>query len=254
LYRPLNDPASRDPNRRLVEAMLAASALHDLGAARLTLVAPYLAYMRQDVAFRPGEAVSQKVMGRTLAQSFDTVVTVDPHLHRTGSLAAVFPRASAIAVSAAPAMAAVLRADGISGDTLLVGPDEESKVQVSAVAAALGLEWVTAEKTRRGDRSVSIRLPPSLSVRNRSVVLIDDVVSTGMTLMECARLLRAGGAMHVEALAVHALFPPEREADFRSAGLARLRCTDSMAHPCATISLAGVLADSLKPILAEAAR
>ena len=71
-----------DPNAKLVELLLTAASLRDGGADRVILIAPYLAYMRQDMAFHPGEAVSQQVIGRLLAATFDGVATVDPHLHR----------------------------------------------------------------------------------------------------------------------------------------------------------------------------
>ncbi len=71
------------PNEKLIELGLAASALKNLGARRLVLVAPYLGYMRQDKAFHEGEAVAQRFVGALLAQWFDRIVTVEPHLHRT---------------------------------------------------------------------------------------------------------------------------------------------------------------------------
>jgi ribose-phosphate pyrophosphokinase len=83
------------PNEKLVELILAARAARELGAREVTLIAPYLAYMRQDSAFRPGEVVSQKVIGRLLADLFDAVVTVDPHLHRIATLNEAVPLARA---------------------------------------------------------------------------------------------------------------------------------------------------------------
>ncbi len=67
-----------NPNEKLVELLLAAKTARHLGAKHLTLVAPYLCYMRQDMAFTPGEAVSQTIVGVWLGAWFDTVVTVDP--------------------------------------------------------------------------------------------------------------------------------------------------------------------------------
>lgn len=249
VYRSLNDPGLHDPNTRLVEALLAASALRDQGAERLILVAPYLSYLRQDTAFRPGEAVSQKVVGRLIAEAFDGVVSVDPHLHRTRRLADIFPGVDAVAVSAAPALASLVRQDGFDKDTILIGPDQESRSQVAAVAAILGLEWEAAEKVRRGDRAVTVRLPAATNCKGRPVILVDDVISTGTTLMECARLLREKGAARIEALAVHALYAPDREDAFRAAGIAQVRCTDSLAHPAGRAPLAGLLAEAVKLIL-----
>ena len=74
------------PNEKLVELLLAAHTARALGARHLTLVAPYLAYMRQDIAFVPGEAVSQRIVEHFLASLFDAVITVGPHLHRITTL------------------------------------------------------------------------------------------------------------------------------------------------------------------------
>ena len=94
------------PNEKLVELVLLADTARTLGVRSLTLVAPYLAYMRQDKAFHPGEAVSQQVVGRLLAARFDAVVTVDPHLHRVARLADAVPAGRATALSAAPLIGA----------------------------------------------------------------------------------------------------------------------------------------------------
>ena len=83
------------PNDKLVELALAAHTARELGAERLTLVAPYLCYMRQDKAFAPGEAVSQRIAGALIADWFDELITVDPHLHRTLSLEQAVPVGSA---------------------------------------------------------------------------------------------------------------------------------------------------------------
>ena len=91
-----------NPNEKLVELLLAAQTARTLGASHLTLVAPYLAYMRQDIAFQPGEAVSQRIVGRFLAGLFDAVITVDPHLHRVATLQEAVPVTQAVVLSGAP--------------------------------------------------------------------------------------------------------------------------------------------------------
>lgn len=94
IFRSLNDP-----NAKLVELLLVAQTARTLGATHLTLVAPYLAYMRQDMAFRPGEAISQRIVGKYLADLFDAVITVDPHLHRVATLQEAVPLAQALVLS-----------------------------------------------------------------------------------------------------------------------------------------------------------
>lgn len=239
LFRSLDDP-----NAKLVELLLAASALRDGGARRVVLVAPYLAYMRQDMAFHPGEAVSQRVIGRLLAGSFDGLVTVDPHLHRIARLDQAMPGIPALAVSAAPALVAAI-ADGLDPGTVLVGPDSESRPWVESIAGPLGLEVLVGEKVRNGDRDVTLTIPGIERVKGRPVLLVDDMVSSGTTLIACAGQLRAAGATHLAALATHSLASPADMARLASHGIV-LSATDSTEGPGATIPLAGVLHEALR--------
>lgn len=239
LYRSLDHP-----NEKLIELVLAASALRERGARRVVLVAPYLGYMRQDMAFQPGEAVSQKVIGKLLATHFDALVTVDPHLHRTASLAAVVPGIDAVAVSAAATLADLLRPEGVPG-TILIGPDSESRPWVESVAAPLGLPVMVGEKRRLGDRQVQLAIAGIERVRGRPVVLIDDLISSGGTLARCAELLLRAGAARVEAVATHCLASPDDLAKLARAGIARVRSTDTVAGPTASVAIASALAAAL---------
>jgi len=230
------------PNARLVELELAAGAAYGLGATRLTLVAPYLCYMRQDVAFHPGEAVSQRIIGALLARRFDTLVTVDPHLHRTKSLEAAIPVRHAVTLTAAPAMAAAL---GERGDLpMLLGPDAESEQWVARIAGMAGLDYGVARKRREGDRDVHITLP-DIEFGGRKVVLVDDVASTGQTLVEAALALGSRGIESISAMVTHALFVGDAIERLNAAGVTDISSTDSIGHSTNRIPLAGLLASGL---------
>ena len=231
-----------DPNRRLVELELAAAAALGLGATALTLVAPYLCYMRQDTAFHPGEAVSQRIIGGLLARRFDTLITVDPHLHRTRRLQDAVPVRRAVALSAAPAMAARLAARGDA--PLLLGPDEESAQWVRLIAAPGGLAYGVAGKRRLGDHEVRIELP-DMAFAGRDIVLVDDVASTGHTLLEATRLLLARGAASVSVLVTHALFVDDALQRLHDAGVRDICSTDSVCHSSNKVQLADMLAAAL---------
>lgn len=234
-----------DPDARLVQALLAASALRDRGAARVHLVAPYLAYMRQDRAFAPGQAVSQRVIGRLLAAAFDGLVTVDPHLHRTPRLEDVVPGVAAVHVSAAGIISDHLRS-AAPANTLLVGPDEESGQWVEAIARPLGLAWLTGRKIRHGDRDVEIVLESPALVADRPVMLVDDLISTGASLIRCAQVLRAAGASSVGAIASHCLASPADLAALAAAGIAPVVATDTVSGPCARLPIAPALAAAIR--------
>ena len=231
------------PNEKLVEILLVARTAHQLGAVHLTLVAPYLAYMRQDIAFNPGEAVSQRVIGRFLAGLFDAVITVDPHLHRVATLEEAIPVKDAIVLSGAP-----LLADHIATqrpDVLLIGPDEESLQWVAQAAARHGWAHGVCRKLRHGDRQVDIELP-DLPFTGRAVVLMDDVASSGHTLAQAARLLKAAGAASVDVAVTHALFADGAVRLIREAGAGQIWSTDSIPHASNAVSIVPAVAEALQ--------
>ncbi|QJQ99647.1 ribose-phosphate diphosphokinase [Halomonas sp. PGE1] len=241
LYRSLDRP-----NDKLVELLLLARHARRQGVTRLVLVAPYLAYMRQDIAFHPGEIVSQTIVGGFLAELFDAVITVDPHLHRIERLDQAIPIAHAIALSGAPRLAELI-AEKRPG-ALLLGPDEEALQWVAQAAALTGLDHATCRKVRRGDRDVEIHLPDT-PVAGRAVVLMDDVASSGHTVARAAEALKAAGAASVDVALTHALFAGDALAVIREAGVGEVWSTDCIAHDSNAIAMAPVLAEALAGVL-----
>ena len=237
----------QQPNEKLVELLLLARTAHELGALQLTLVAPYLAYMRQDMAFNPGEAVSQRVVGRFLASLFDAVITVDPHLHRVATLRQAVPARDAIVISGAPLLADLIATQ--RQRVLLIGPDEEALQWVAQAAARHGWDHGVCRKTRHGDRQVDIELP-ALDVAGRTVVLIDDVISSGHTVAQAARQLRAAGAASVDVAVTHALFAAGAMELLRGAGVDAVWSTNAIAHPSNAVSIVPSVAQALGTLLA----
>jgi ribose-phosphate pyrophosphokinase len=241
LYRSLHDP-----NAKLIETLLAADALRRAGARRIILVAPYLPYLRQDAVFAPGEPLSRDVILPLIAGPFETVITVDPHLHRTAHLEDVAAGARWIVLSGAAAIARGLKADDDPLPDILVGPDRESDQWVKLVAQALGRPFWTFEKHRLADRRVSLTAPGNAEVRGRRVLLIDDVCSSGGTLATAARHLHEGGVASVEAAVTHALFSETDAAALGEAGVSRVRSCDGCPHPSNAFPLAPLLAETLR--------
>lgn len=234
------------PNNKLIELILAAAEARELGAKHLTLVAPYLCYMRQDKSFHSGEAVSQRVIGALLAEHFDALITVDPHLHRVHNLADAVPTGHSVALSATGPIAEYLARE--RPGALLVGPDSESEQWVAAVAAHEGLDYVVGRKTRSGDREVTIDLEGDFA--GRHVVLLDDMASTGSTLEVAATLVRAQSPASITAMVTHALFMECALERLLNAGLWRVWSTDSIPHESNVIPLAGLIAPALDFITA----
>ncbi len=235
------------PGDKLTELLLAAPTARQLGAQHLSLVAPYLAYMRQDMAFSPGQAVSQRIVGAWLATLFDAVITVDPHLHRVATLAEAVPAQQAITLSAAPLLGAWI-AQHRPG-AFLLGPDSESAQWVTQAAAAHGFEHAVCSKVRHSDRAVEITLP-ACDVRGQAVVLLDDVASSGHTLATATALALDAGAASVDVAVTHALLAGDALQRIHRAGAGKFWSTDSIAHASNVVPLAPLLAHGLKACVA----
>lgn len=237
-----------DPNPKLVETLLAADALRRAGAQQVTLIAPYLPYMRQDRVFRPGEPVSSHVIGSCLGQAFDRVLTIEAHLHRIPRLSDVIP-GRAQSLSAAPALAEWIQRT--APHSLLVGPDAESEPWVRAIAHKAHTPWVIGTKERLGDRKVRITFPDLPGCKR--AVIVDDIASSGETLAAAAQELQRQGVSTVEAVVVHAIFAPQALGRIRAAGIDRIVSGDTIPHPTNGLSVISVFATALKKIVSGVA-
>jgi ribose-phosphate pyrophosphokinase len=230
-----------DPDCSFLRLVFAAGAAREAGAARVDLVAPYLAYMRQDRAFADGEAVSARHFARLLSAAVDSLVTIDPHLHRIHSLSEVFD-IPARALHAAP-----LLADWIAANVdrpLVIGPDAESRQWVEDVAGQARAPYAVLRKVRRGDRDVEITLPDLSAFAGRNPVLVDDIVSSGRTMLKAAAALQNAGFAPPVVLAVHALMAEDAYALLRAVS-SQVVTTDSVPHPSNAVSILPLLRQAL---------
>ncbi len=131
------------PDGKLIPLLFAARTARELGAGTIGLVAPYLAYMRQDRRFQPGEAVTSRCVAELLSRAFDWLVTVDPHLHRHHALSDIYTIPSR-AVQASPLLSAWIKTH--VHDPVLIGPDSESEQWVATAAADVGALFTVLEK------------------------------------------------------------------------------------------------------------
>lgn len=238
------------PNDKLLTLLFAAATARELGATKIGLVAPYLAYMRQDRRFKSGEAVTSRQVASLLSNSFDWLVTVDPHLHRYGSLAEIY-RIPTHVVHVAPLMSAWIKAN--VQKPLIIGPDAESEQWVAAVAKDAGAQFTVLEKTRRGDRDVSISIRNLHALDGRTPVLVDDIISSGRTMLEAVRHLTARHALPPICIASHGLFADNSDQLLAKAG-ARVVTSNSVPHATNGIDLAALLTGALATVFRQAAK
>jgi ribose-phosphate pyrophosphokinase len=224
----------------LLELYLLEDAIREGGARRLFVVVPYFGYARQDRLFFPGEPVSARAMARHVELDADAVVTVDLHSAQTLHN---FTK-PAFEASGIPAIARLLRERPVD---LLVSPDKGGIDRVKRMAQILDKPWFALEKKRIDSEHVELYLPASLPepVQGKQIVIIDDVITTGGTIVEAAKLLQKHHAGAVTASCTHGLFL--RDAFERIKAVTdEVYSTDTLGNPAEKASVAPDIAQILQ--------
>ena len=226
------------PDTKLLPLYFLSQTLKELGAGKITLIAPYLAYMRQDKRFNPGEAVTSGLFAKLLSGFVDRIVTIDPHLHRRSSLSEIYS-VPATVVHAAPLISEWIRNN--IPNALLVGPDSESEQWVSAVAKEAHAPFMVLEKIRHGDKDVEVSVPQVDQYKNHTPVLVDDIISTARTMIETLGHLKKTGMKAPVCIGVHGIFAGEAFMELLRAGADRVVTTNSIIHATNRIEIAELL-------------
>ncbi len=198
-----------------------------MGAASITLIAPYLSYLRQDKIFKEGEAFTAGLFASFLSGLFDDLVTIDPHLHRITSLQQIYGISARIKSSTGP-MAAWLKKN--VKQPIIIGPDSESRQWVAALAAELDVPFLVLNKERQGDRQVKVSVPEIENYRDRCPVLLDDIISTGKTMLETIRHLKSVGMQAPVCVVVHPVFAEGAYGELQRAGAAEIVSCNTIPH------------------------
>ncbi len=255
--RILSDVSGRDvvyinslqkgPNDLIIETLYTLMTIKDLGAKRVIAVVPYMSYARQDERFNPGEVVSIEVLGklfRTVGP--DLIYTIDMHLHRIGDPSKVF--GSGIRnLTAVRELGKYVKEHYDVSNSVVIGPDEESEQWAKVMAEELGgVEYAVLEKKRLTAEEVVIEVKGGLDVSGKDVVIVDDIISTGGTMVEAIRSLYKLGAKSVIVTATHMLLVGKALSKILRLSPKDIVGTDTVLSPVSKVSVAPVIADALR--------
>jgi ribose-phosphate pyrophosphokinase len=236
------------PDDKLLPLYFLSRTLREVGASQVILAAPYLAYMRQDRRFQPGEGVTARYFAEWVSTFVDGLVTVDPHLHRIHDLNEVYAVPNRV-VRAADAVAAWIGRE--VERPVLIGPDSESWQWVSDVAARAKTPFTVLEKTRRGDRDVEVSVPELDRWRDHTPVLVDDIISTGRTMIETLGHLKRLGLPPAVCIGVHGVFAGKAFEEIRNAGTSSVVTCNTIPHESNAIDLTAPLGEAIGELLRE---
>ena len=237
----------RDPNESLIETFLTLDALKDLGAKEVYAVLPYMAYARQDERFKPGEAVSIATVAKLFrALNLDGVYTVDMHLHRITDPTAFFG-AKFRNLTGVRELAKYVKRHYVlpGGRAVVVGPDEEAEQWARVMAEELGLEYAVLEKKRLSATEVRVEARGA-NVKDKTAIIVDDIISTGGTIIEAVKLLRSLGCGDVIVTCVHPILVGRAYPKLEQLGLLDLVGTDTVLSPISKVPIAPAIAGALQ--------
>ncbi len=220
-------------NDDLVTLMLILDALED---AEITAVVPYMGYARQDRKFNEGEAISIRAIARLIESYANEVITVNIHSREAASH---FKKLTE--VDAMPVIGRYYSGE----DVVMISPDLGSYERVKVCAEHAGCEFDYLEKVRLDAEKVEIK-PKSLDVKGKNVVIVDDIISTGGTMVEATKMLLKSGAKSVECACVHAVLAGNALNRLYSAGVRRVVATDTIEKAVSVISVAEEIAKAIR--------
>jgi len=227
---------------RLFQLCFMADAAKRGGAKKVTAVVPYLAYARQDKMFLSGEGISIETISRMLkAAGIDELLTVNIHSeHSLGQ----FPFL-ARTVSAIPLIADYFVKKGHKG-AFALSPDKGAMYIAQQAQSVLGGDVGHLNKTRNRYTGQTVQTAEGLNVKGQTVLILDDIISTGGTIVGAAKILRENGAKHVFCGCVHGLLIGDAEKRILDAGVEEIVGTDSVPGSVSKVSLAPLISQVLK--------
>jgi len=227
-------------NEDLVELLLTIDLLKDMGAKEVVAVVPYMTYARQDRRFKPGEALSAKTVCALIERTgTDEFITFDIHHEETLSHFSI----KAVSLTSMGVIGRYMRKLHLKRP-LVLGADRGAMERARTVASEMGVDHDCIEKERITPEKVRVSTG-SFDVRGRDVVIVDDIISTGGTVAESAKVLKRKGARQIYAACAHPVLIGNAIGRMRSAGVKKVIGTDTIERDVSIVSVAPVIAEEI---------
>ena len=237
----LVDSMQPNPDDALVELLFGTASARAHGAKKVTLVIPYMGFLRQDKEFHPGETVSNKIVADLLSRA-DRIVTMDPHLHRISSLKQIF-KTKTKTLTANDILAQHLKAK--HKGALVVGPDGESFQWARSVASKAGLHAIVLNKKRYTSEKVRILVKSDVPLKGRDIVIVDDIISTGHTMIEPIKQFKRMKVKSITCIGIHGVFAMNALQKLKKLG-SKVECTNTIQNPVSIIDVTDAFVEALR--------
>lgn len=233
------------PDNKLLPLLFLCKGLKEFGAKTVKLVSPYLSYMRQDKRFNPGEVITSEYFAKLISSFADSLITIDPHLHRRHSMAEIY------SIPCKVLHASELISNWIKENIenpVLIGPDRESEQWVSEVAKNAEAPFTILDKIRLGDNDVKVTVPEIGKYKDHTPVLVDDIISTARTMIETIGHLKIAKMKAPVCIGVHPVFSGNAYHELKNSGAEQVVTCNTIEHSSNGIDVSELLVKGIQLI------
>ncbi len=228
------------PDSSIIELILTEDAINNAGGKRKILVVPYYGYARQDAMFQQYEAISARALASIYKSLFEKIFVVN--IHSPEGLAFLGEKGKEIRSEVE-----IGKQIKLDGNDIVISPDDGFSQEAGIIAQVAGISSSALNKKRVSDTKVIIEFPEDLDVNGKRVALVDDLISTGGTILEASKLLKSKGATRVNVYCIHGLFISGTSK--YSGYVDKIVTTDTVEGPFSSITVSGLIAQELKEYL-----
>lgn len=225
------------PDTSIVELILTEDAINNAGGNRKILVIPYYGYARQDTMFQPYEAVSARALANIYKSLFEKIFVVN--IHSPEGLAHLGDKGKEL--RSEEEIGKKIREDD---NDIVISPDDGFIEEARIIGKVARIPSASLNKKRISDIKVNIEVPDDLDVSGKKVALVDDLISTGGTILEASKLLKSKGASRVNVYCIHGLFISGTSK--YSGYVDKIVTTDTIEGPFSNITVSNIIANELK--------
>lgn len=236
---------ANNPDEMLIETIFLIETIAEYNARSINCIFPYFPYSRQDKRFIEGEAISLKIVSKLFRNlEIDRMFVFDFHLHRIDNLTELF----GVEVVNLTAMGKLAKYSMRFGDKLLVvAPDEEAVQWAKVFAEEINSDYIYFKKIRVDAENVIISSQPP-DVEGRDAIIVDDMISTGGTVIQALRVLKQGGCNKVFAACTHAILAKDALKRMLEAGIEDMVASDTILSPISHVTVSDLIADAIREL------